>query len=93
MDLRLGRHTFGPDRTLMMAIVNRTPDSFYDGGRMGLEESVEQRVWLIGSPEEEAIVWAFTIPSILVLIGTLAIIAGFGLAALSGRHVSGERTA
>ena len=43
--------------------------------------------------EDEAIVWAFTIPSVLVLVGTLAIIAGFGLAALSGRHVSGERTA
>ena len=30
--LRLGAHTFGPDQTLVMAIVNRTPDSFYDGG-------------------------------------------------------------
>ena len=33
MELRLGRHTFGPDATLMMAIVNRTRDSFYDGER------------------------------------------------------------
>ncbi len=30
--LRLGRHTFGPDQRLVMAIVNRTPDSFYDRG-------------------------------------------------------------
>ncbi|HET7482895.1 MAG TPA: dihydropteroate synthase [Actinomycetota bacterium] len=28
------------DRCLVMGIVNRTPDSFYDGGRMGLEASV-----------------------------------------------------
>lgn len=43
--------------------------------------------------QEEAIAWAFTIPSVVVLIGTLAIIAGFGLAGLSGRPGSGERTA
>ena len=28
------------DRCLVMGIVNRTPDSFYDGGRMGLDEAV-----------------------------------------------------
>lgn len=28
------------DHCLVMGIVNRTPDSFYDGGRMGLEETV-----------------------------------------------------
>ncbi len=28
------------DRCLVMGIVNRTPDSFYDGGRMDLEDSV-----------------------------------------------------
>ena len=32
MTLKLGRHTFPDDATLMMAIVNRTPDSFYDQG-------------------------------------------------------------
>ncbi len=32
MPLRLGRRTFGDDETLVMAIVNRTPDSFYDKG-------------------------------------------------------------
>lgn len=32
MPLRLGRHTFGDDELVVMAIVNRTPDSFYDRG-------------------------------------------------------------
>ena len=30
--LRLGPRTFGPDELVVMAIVNRTPDSFYDRG-------------------------------------------------------------
>jgi dihydropteroate synthase len=30
--LRLGRHVVGADETVVMAIVNRTPDSFYDKG-------------------------------------------------------------
>ena len=32
MPLRLGRRTFGDHETVVMAIVNRTPDSFYDKG-------------------------------------------------------------
>jgi dihydropteroate synthase len=32
MPLRLGSHTFGDRELLVMAIVNRTPDSFYDQG-------------------------------------------------------------
>ena len=32
MPLRLGRRTFGDDETVVMAIVNHTPDSFYDRG-------------------------------------------------------------
>ncbi|HEX3814666.1 MAG TPA: dihydropteroate synthase [Mycobacteriales bacterium] len=32
MPLRLGSHTFGDEQLLVMAIVNRTPDSFYDQG-------------------------------------------------------------
>ena len=32
MPLRLGRRTFGDDELAIMAIVNRTPDSFYDRG-------------------------------------------------------------
>lgn len=35
------------DRCVVMGILNRTPDSFYDGGRMGLEESVEFGVRLV----------------------------------------------
>jgi dihydropteroate synthase len=31
-DLHLGSSSFGPEARLVMAIVNRTPDSFFDGG-------------------------------------------------------------
>lgn len=34
-------------RCAVMGIVNRTPDSFYDGGRMGLDESVEHALRLV----------------------------------------------
>ena len=44
MTLRLGRHSFADDRTLMMAIVNRTPDSFYDKGATWAEDSAFERV-------------------------------------------------
>lgn len=40
MKLKHARGHLELDRCLVMGIVNRTPDSFYDGGRMGLEESV-----------------------------------------------------
>jgi len=36
--MRLGRHEFADDQRLVMAIVNRTPDSFYDRGRTFAEE-------------------------------------------------------
>lgn len=32
---------------VVMGIVNRTPDSFYDGGRLGLEETVEHALRLV----------------------------------------------
>jgi dihydropteroate synthase len=35
------------DRCLVMGIVNRTPDSFYDGGRMGLDEATEHGLRLM----------------------------------------------
>ena len=35
------------DRTIVMGIVNRTPDSFFDGGRMDLEASVEHGLRLV----------------------------------------------
>lgn len=42
--LRLGRHEFGDDATLVMAIVNRTPDSFYDKGATWAEDAAFDRV-------------------------------------------------
>ncbi|SEK28749.1 dihydropteroate synthase [Streptacidiphilus jiangxiensis] len=36
--LKLGRRTFGPDELLIMAIVNRTPDSFFDQGATFADE-------------------------------------------------------
>ncbi|KQW48568.1 dihydropteroate synthase [Nocardioides sp. Root1257] len=47
MTLRLGRHAFADDATLMMAIVNRTPDSFYDQGATWAEERALERVALV----------------------------------------------
>jgi dihydropteroate synthase len=44
MTLRLGRHCFPDDRRLMMAIVNRTPDSFYDKGATWAEDTAFERV-------------------------------------------------
>ncbi|WP_230486765.1 dihydropteroate synthase [Nocardioides anomalus] len=44
MTLRLGRHEFADDETLMMAIVNRTPDSFYDQGATYAEDVAFERV-------------------------------------------------
>ncbi len=32
MSIRLGNHDFGETRLLVMAVINRTPDSFYDHG-------------------------------------------------------------
>jgi dihydropteroate synthase len=44
MTLKLGRHEFADDATLMMAIVNRTPDSFYDKGATWQEDKAFDRV-------------------------------------------------
>ena len=44
MTLRLGRQSFADDRRLMMAIVNRTPDSFYDKGATWAEDKAMDRV-------------------------------------------------
>ena len=44
MTLLLGRHRFPDDATLVMAIVNRTPDSFYDRGRTWAEDRALERV-------------------------------------------------
>jgi dihydropteroate synthase len=42
--LRLGRHAFGDTDLLVMAIVNRTRDSFYDRGATYAEEEALERV-------------------------------------------------
>ncbi len=44
MTLKLGRREFADDATLMMAIVNRTPDSFYDRGATWAEDKAFERV-------------------------------------------------
>jgi dihydropteroate synthase len=44
MTLRLGRHSFADEQRLMMAIVNRTPDSFYDKGATWAEDKAFERV-------------------------------------------------
>ncbi|UUZ45165.1 dihydropteroate synthase [Janibacter limosus] len=45
--MRLGRHTFADDAMLVMAIVNRTPDSFYDKGATFAEDKAMERVHLV----------------------------------------------
>ncbi len=42
--LRLGAHSFPPGRMLVMAIVNRTPDSFFDKGETWAESAAMDRV-------------------------------------------------
>ncbi len=42
--MRLGRHSFADDQPLMMAIVNRTPDSFFDQGATWAEDAAFARV-------------------------------------------------
>ena len=44
MVLRLGRQSFADDRLLVMAIVNRTRDSFYDRGATYAEDAALDRV-------------------------------------------------
>lgn len=47
MKITHARGSLEIDRCLVMGIVNRTPDSFYDGGRMGLDESVHHATRLV----------------------------------------------
>ncbi len=42
--LRLGTREFGPHEPVIMAIVNRTPDSFYDRGATFADEAALERV-------------------------------------------------
>jgi dihydropteroate synthase len=43
-DLRLGRQKFGPGELVVMAIVNRTPDSFFDRGATYAEDAAMDAV-------------------------------------------------
>ncbi len=45
--MRLGRHALADDRQIVMAIVNRTPDSFYDKGATFAEDTAMERVDLV----------------------------------------------
>jgi dihydropteroate synthase len=47
MRIELARHALVMDNCLVMGIVNRTPDSFYDGGRMELQETIDYSLGLI----------------------------------------------
>jgi dihydropteroate synthase len=55
MTLRLGRHEFADTATLMMAIVNRTPDSFYDQGATWAEDKAFDRVALVAAQGAEIV--------------------------------------
>ena len=47
MELRHSRGRLALDHCAVMGIVNRTPDSFYDGGRMGFDETVAHALRLV----------------------------------------------
>lgn len=55
MTLRLRSRSFDDDATLMMAIVNRTPDSFYDKGATWAEDAAFSRVELVVSQGAEIV--------------------------------------
>jgi dihydropteroate synthase len=55
MTLRLRSQLFADDATLMMAIVNRTPDSFYDKGATWAEDAAFERVELVVSQGAEMV--------------------------------------
>lgn len=55
MTLRLRRHAFSDDQTLMMAIVNRTPDSFFDKGATWAEDAAFERVRLVAEQGAEIV--------------------------------------
>lgn len=53
--LRLGSRTFTDDQMLVMAIVNRTPDSFYDRGATWEEERALDRVHQVVAEEADIV--------------------------------------
>ena len=55
MTLRLGGFDYADEATLMMAIVNRTPDSFYDKGATWDEDRAFDRVALVAAEGAEIV--------------------------------------
>ena len=55
MSLQLGRFAFDDDATLMMAIVNRTPDSFFDKGATWEEDKAFERVAQVAAEGAEIV--------------------------------------
>jgi dihydropteroate synthase len=55
MTLKLGRFEFADDATLMMAIVNRTPDSFFDKGATWDEDKALERVAQVAAEGAEIV--------------------------------------
>jgi dihydropteroate synthase len=55
MSLQLGRFAFDDDATLMMAIVNRTPDSFFDKGATWEEDKAFERVAQVAAEGAEVV--------------------------------------
>ena len=47
MTIELAGSSMTTGRCMVMGIVNRTPDSFFDGGRMLLEDAVDHSLGLI----------------------------------------------
>jgi dihydropteroate synthase len=47
MRIELALNSLVTDNCLVMGIVNRTPDSFYDGGRMLLQDAIEYSLGLV----------------------------------------------
>ncbi len=55
MTLKLGRHAFDDEAMLMMAIVNRTPDSFFDKGATWEEDKAFERVAQVAAEGAEIV--------------------------------------
>ena len=55
MTLKLGRHAFDDEAMLMMAIVNRTPDSFFDKGATWEEDKALERVAQVAAEGAEIV--------------------------------------
>ena len=80
--LKLGHREFDDDALLVMAIVNRTPDSFYDKGATWQEDKAFDRVRQVVAelrkvvwPTRPMVVSYFFVVLVFVLV-MMAIVAG-----------------